>query len=54
MGSRYDDELWALVPTDAPPAAASLAFTRELGAAGDALDLGCGDGRLSASCGRPG
>ena len=50
MGSRYDDELWALAPSDPPPPAApaSVAFARELGAVGDALDLGCGDGRLSA------
>jgi 2-polyprenyl-3-methyl-5-hydroxy-6-metoxy-1,4-benzoquinol methylase len=48
MGSRYDDELWELVPADAgPPPAHLAAFVRELGPAGRALDLGCGDGRLT-------
>jgi SAM-dependent methyltransferase len=47
--SRYDDELWELVPADpgAPPAHL-VAFVRALGHAERALDLGCGDGRLSA------
>ncbi len=49
MASRYDDELWELVPEDpGPPPAHLLAFVRALGPAGAALDLGCGDGRLSA------
>jgi O-antigen biosynthesis protein len=48
--SRYDDELWELVPEDPglPPAHIE-AFVRGLDRAGPALDLGCGDGRLSAS-----
>jgi SAM-dependent methyltransferase len=49
MGSRYDDELWELVPDRAaepPPHIAG--FVRSLGRAGRALDLGCGDGRLAA------
>ena len=49
MSSRYDDEIWRLVPPDAGPAPAHLAaFARSLGAAGRVLDLGAGDGRLSA------
>ena len=49
MASRYDDELWELVPEDRGPAPAQLvAFVRELGPVEGALDLGCGDGRLSA------
>ena len=49
MGSRYDDELWELVP-DGPgaPPPHLLAFVRSLGRVGTALDLGCGDGRLTA------
>jgi len=49
MASRYDDELWELVPDEpgAPPAHL-LAFVRSLGPVGAALDLGCGDGRLGA------
>ena len=47
--SRYDDELWELVPENpgAPPAQL-VEFVRSLGTVGRALDLGCGDGRLSA------
>ena len=49
MGSRYDDELWELVPQEpGPPPAQLVGFVRGLGHAGRALDLGCGDGRLSA------
>ena len=47
--SRYDDEIWRLVPDDRGPPAAELArFVRELGRPASALDLGCGDGRLTA------
>jgi O-antigen biosynthesis protein len=47
--SRYDDELWELVPDEpGPPPAHLVVFVRGLGHAGRALDLGCGDGRLSA------
>jgi SAM-dependent methyltransferase len=50
MASRYDDELWALVPEEPGPPPAHLAdFVRSLGSAGRALDLGCGDGRLTAA-----
>jgi len=48
MGSRYDDELWELVPQHPGPVPGHLtAFVRSLGRAERALDLGCGDGRLS-------
>jgi SAM-dependent methyltransferase len=49
MPSRYDDELWELVP-DEPggPSRTLVEFVRGLGRAERALDLGCGDGRLSA------
>ncbi len=48
MASRYDDEIWELVPEDAgPPPEHLRAFVRDLGRAGSALDLGCGDGRLT-------
>ena len=47
--SRYDDELWELVPEEpGPPPAHIVEFVRGLGRVGPALDLGCGDGRLSA------
>ncbi len=46
--SRYDDELWSLVPEPAsPPGAHLAAFVGSLEPVGAALDLGCGDGRLS-------
>jgi SAM-dependent methyltransferase len=46
--SRFDDELWELVPPDlgAPPAHLT-AFVRGLAPVDRALDLGCGDGRLT-------
>jgi SAM-dependent methyltransferase len=47
--SRYDDELWELVPEDAgPPPAHLVHFVRGLGPVARALDLGSGDGRLGA------
>ena len=47
--SRFDDELWELVPDEpGPPRATLLEFVRSLGHADRVLDLGCGDGRLSA------
>jgi SAM-dependent methyltransferase len=47
--SRYDDELWELVPEEpGSPPAHIAAFVRGLGSVERALDLGCGDGRLSA------
>jgi SAM-dependent methyltransferase len=49
VGSRYDDELWQLVPDDPGPPPGHLAsFVRGLGRVGRALDVGCGDGRLTA------
>ena len=49
MPSRYDDELWELVPPQpGPPPAHLVEFVRGLGRAERALDLGCGDGRLTA------
>jgi SAM-dependent methyltransferase len=50
MTSRYDDELWELVPADpGPPPRALAEFVRGLEPAERALDLGCGDGRLGAA-----
>jgi SAM-dependent methyltransferase len=47
--SRYDDELWELVPEHPhEPPEHLCEFVRSLGAVGRALDLGCGDGRLTA------
>jgi SAM-dependent methyltransferase len=47
--SRYDDELWELVPEDpGPPPEHLRRFVRSLGQVERALDLGAGDGRLSA------
>ena len=49
MASRYDDELWELVPADPGPPPAHLAdFVRGLGRVERALDVGCGDGRLTS------
>jgi len=48
MPSRYDDELWDLVPEDpGSPPEHLVVFVRGLGGAQRALDLGCGDGRLT-------
>lgn len=50
MPSSYDDELWQLAPADpGPPPQHLMRFVAGLGQVEDALDLGCGDGRLSAS-----
>ncbi|MGH2762926.1 MAG: class I SAM-dependent methyltransferase [Thermoleophilaceae bacterium] len=47
--SRYDDELWELVPPDPGPSPRHLVeFVHRLGRVERALDLGCGDGRLTA------
>ena len=50
MPSEYDDELWELVPDEpGPPAAYLVEFVESLGRRdGAALDLGCGDGRLTS------
>lgn len=50
MPSSYDDELWELVgdvPVEAP--AHVVAFVRGLPRVERALDLGCGDGRLTGA-----
>ena len=47
--SRYDDDIWRLVPTEpGPPPPHLVRFVHDLGGSAPALDLGCGDGRLSA------
>jgi SAM-dependent methyltransferase len=47
--SCYDDELWRLVPEDpGPPPGHLRRFVEALPPVGRALDLGCGDGRLTA------
>jgi ubiquinone/menaquinone biosynthesis C-methylase UbiE len=50
MASRYDDELWELVPEfgSTRPPAHIVTFVHSLGRAERALDVGCGDGRLTA------
>jgi SAM-dependent methyltransferase len=49
MASRYDDELWELVPREpGPPPAHLVEFVRGLGRLERALDAGCGDGRITA------
>jgi SAM-dependent methyltransferase len=49
MASHFDDELWELVPAEpGPPPPHLVEFVRGLGHAARALDLGCGDGRLTA------
>ena len=46
--SRYDDELWELVPEQpGPPPEPLRRFVHSLGHVERALDLGCGDGRLT-------
>lgn len=44
----YDDDIWRLVPENAgPPPAELTGFVGSLGSPGRALDLGCGDGRVT-------
>ena len=48
MASRFDDEIWELVTEDGAPPPAHLArFVTRLDPVGEALDIGCGDGRLT-------
>lgn len=48
MTSRYDDEPWQRVDSEPGPSPAHLReFVRSLGRVDQALDLGCGDGRLT-------
>jgi SAM-dependent methyltransferase len=46
--SRYDDELWELVEDERTPPRHLREFVRALGSPASALDLGCGDGVLTA------
>jgi ubiquinone/menaquinone biosynthesis C-methylase UbiE len=49
VASRYDDELWELVPDgEHDPPGHLRDFVGSLGRAERALDLGCGDGALTA------
>jgi SAM-dependent methyltransferase len=46
--SSYDDEIWRLVPEEpGPPPQQLVEFVAGLGPVERALDLGCGDGRLT-------
>ena len=48
MASRFDDEIWELVTEDpASPPAHLARFVTGLARVADALDVGCGDGRLT-------
>ncbi len=49
MASRYDDELWALVPDGRRPPRDLTAWLGSLEPARHALDLGCGDGAVSSA-----
>lgn len=49
MASRFDDELWELVPDDTVASAELVSFVSSLDPVPRALDLGCGDGRLTVS-----
>ena len=48
MASRYDDELWELVPARRSGPPDLRAWVESLEPARSALDLGCGDGALSS------
>ena len=48
MASRYDDELWQLLPDGRRPPRDLTDWLRSLEPARRALDLGCGDGAVSA------
>jgi ubiquinone/menaquinone biosynthesis C-methylase UbiE len=49
MASRYDDELWQLVPDGRRAPADIAAWVGSLEPARHALDLGCGDGAVAAA-----
>jgi SAM-dependent methyltransferase len=45
--TRFDDDLWEMVPDAGPPPRHLARFVRGLPPSEHALDLGCGDGRLT-------
>jgi SAM-dependent methyltransferase len=48
VSSAYDDRIWRVVPDEpGPPPSHLVAFVRGLPRVERALDLGCGDGRLT-------
>lgn len=49
MASRYDDELWELVPEGRSAPADIRGWVESLARARHALDLGCGDGAVSGA-----
>ena len=49
MASRYDDELWELVPEGRRPPGDIYEEVASLAPAQQALDLGCGDGAVSSA-----
>ena len=50
--ATFDDDIWSAVPEEpGPPPEHLAAFVRSLPASGAVLDLGCGDGRLTAELG---
>jgi ubiquinone/menaquinone biosynthesis C-methylase UbiE len=49
MASRYDDELWELVPAGRRPEPAIVDWLGALAPARHALDLGCGDGAVTTA-----
>jgi len=49
MASRYEDELWELVPDGRRPPRDLTDWVGSLDPARHALDLGCGDGAVSAA-----
>ena len=49
MASRYDDELWELIPDARTPPADLAVWLGSLEPARNALDIGCGDGALSVT-----
>jgi ubiquinone/menaquinone biosynthesis C-methylase UbiE len=49
MASRYEDELWELVPDGRRPPPDLCTWVESLDPARHALDLGCGDGAVSTA-----
>ena len=49
MASAYDDELWRLIPEErTEPPKHLVDFVGQIGEVGAALDIGCGDGAVTA------